>query len=266
MVIEGPNNIHGFPQNLNKVSELEAKSYLDLVVKYRAFKEAVGFDTGVVYHPCGYADVSPSEAFPGSRIIYADREDGAMEVMRKKGFEAHTVDVLSFDPGPVDVLILLNPQIRSEVPASHVKPGGYALSNNYHGNASQLKESADFEFVALIHMKGDSLVYDTEQLEDVWNTVATKEAFEAVTQEGAYARLTKIVEMFGRPIADPIREFQQLQRDIREGKVEGVTDVVDIGKAISFIYNDQKIMIPGFMPNKKGGADDFYVFKRRQVA
>ena len=156
---------------------LQAIPHKDLVAKYPLFKDSVGFQRGTIYHPCGANDISPSVAFPGSRVIYADIEDGFMRVVRQAGYEAYAVDVLTFHPGPVDVLILLNPQIKPNIPASFVKENGYVLCNDYHNTATILRQNG-YKPLAIIRMTKKGLLYDTENPGEYWTEIETDEEFQ----------------------------------------------------------------------------------------
>ena len=159
-------------------SSIEAEPRPDLVAKYSLFREKFQPKADVIYHPCGANDVSPSAAFPESRVIYVDIDDESVDALKKGGFEAHAASALEFDPGKVDILIMLNPQISPDVPSSYVIKNGFVLSNDYHGTASSLHQNKQYQFLGVvIESKGRELVLDTENLEDYWKEVETEEEF-----------------------------------------------------------------------------------------
>lgn len=150
--------------------EWEVIVYQDWVNRYKLFRRATGAKCDVVYHPCCETDVSASRAFPESKILYVDIEKKAIEALQKAGCDARHVSALEFDPGEVDVLIMMNPMIYPEIPAQYVASGGYVLCNDYHKTARKMKENSDFQFVGIIwedERKG--LIFDTEQLDDCWS-------------------------------------------------------------------------------------------------
>jgi len=98
---------------------IEPESQPDLVAKYLLFKEKFNPKANVVYYPsCGGNNISPSVAFLNSRIIYVDIDEKSVEVLKKGGFEAYAASALEFNPGDVDILIMLNHQISPDVPSS----------------------------------------------------------------------------------------------------------------------------------------------------
>jgi hypothetical protein len=247
-------------------TSLEVISHKDLIEKYELFKKSVEFDTGVIYHPCGANDVSPSEAFPGSRVIYADIDDKAMQVLRNAGYEALTQDVRTFNPGPVDVAILLNPSIEPDTPVSFVKDGGYAICNDYHQTASSLKETGAYELSALIHnTKEHGLSYDTQDLEDCWKEIETDEEFKNASPgfgTAYYEATARLVETVTGQRENVTQEYKKIIEMIRNNTLEGVSRVVDQGDAIVAQYKGNLIALPS-LPKKKGGAEDIFVFRKK---
>ena len=71
----------------HKNMEVEVKPEVRkiLVESYRVFNEALNPRLDVVYYPASENDVSPSEAFPGSRVIYV--EDGKIIIEEKRDRE-----------------------------------------------------------------------------------------------------------------------------------------------------------------------------------
>src|ERR1035437_2277782 len=141
--------------------ELKAEARPDLVAKYQLFDKMVNPSKSVVYHPCGSDDVSPSVAFPNSRVIYVEQDEQAVVALQKGGFEAHHASALEYDPSDVDILIMLNPQISPTIPASHVKESGYVVCNDYHATATALRTNPDLQLRGLIRVAKDKgLIYD----------------------------------------------------------------------------------------------------------
>lgn len=123
--------------------------------------------TDIVYYPGSNTHVGPSEteALKGSRIIYVDKDQDAIKALQKAGYEARVEDASAFNPGEVNILILLN--FYEDKPVEFVVPGGYIVCNDWWGAATKLRDNPDFEIVAaLIRNQDDEPVLVTENLED----------------------------------------------------------------------------------------------------
>lgn len=252
----------------------------NLVAKYVLFKETVQPKADLVYHPsCGH-DVSPSFAFPDSRVVYADIDEKSIMAIKQAGFEAHCVSALEYDPGQVDILIMLNPAIPPTVPASHLAEGGFVLCNNYHDTASSLKNDDQFEFCAIIKPGSDEkIIYDTEDLDDCWREVETDEEFKkapftwggasylfaapvvkAVTgkEENVFTEYKKILE---RAIAENEQKYAKLIAD--QPELESVLADEEDNDVIFFDFNGRQFVLPTTLPMKKGVVDDIFVFRKK---
>ena|SRR3989344_994773 len=250
----------GLRLNPDGDSKLEARSYPDLVAKYKLFKNSVGFDAGIVYHPCGAVDVSPSEAFSRSRVIYADIDDKTMEALRAAGYEAHTADATRFDPGPVDVLVLLNPQIEPNTPSSSLKEGGYVISNNYHATADRLKKLGFTPVGVIVGQDGD-LTFDTNHLEEYWEEVESDDEFRKVN-EYLFLDASRVVEKITGQKNDILQQYKNIIIEVRKGTLPGVSNISDIQVAVRFDYKGEIIVMPARLPRKKGTVDDMFVFRK----
>lgn len=257
---------------------IEAEPRADLVAKYMLFKNALHPDAHVVYHPCGANDVSTSSAFPEARVIYVDIDDKSMDALRKKGFEAHTVSALEFDPGEVDVLIMLNPVISPDIPASHVKENGFVVSNDYHGTATGLREKKEYALRAIIRKKNRELIFDTENLGDYWREIETDEEFKnAPFDWGAahYKTALNVVEAVTGKRANIIAEYKKIIEMAKAQERERNTRMVaedpqmaafvkdpDEKGIFTFHYGDKQFVLPATLPRKKGTVDDLFVFQK----
>ena len=121
----------------------------DLIAIYTAFRDQV-HNARAVLHPSCANDASPSKVFDA--VTYVDIDTAAMELFRKHGLDAHGQDIREYKPAKEhDLLILLNPQTPTEWASQHIRNGGYILSNNYHGNATEMYKQPDkFEMVGVI--------------------------------------------------------------------------------------------------------------------
>lgn len=195
-----PNNLR---ELITRTQEIIPHPRHDLVAAYQTFQDALHPEVGVIYHPCNGDDISPSVVFPKSRVIYAEWDgheatDSSAHrnvvALKDAGYEAHFIDAKVFNPGPVDIVILRNPTISSYGPVSHLKPGGYALVNNYHGNASELhKKDDEFELVGIVHNRTPDKepILDTISPELYWERVETDEELQASPDYPALVFMTK---------------------------------------------------------------------------
>jgi hypothetical protein len=164
------------PEVGSKPIEVEPRP--DLVAKYSLFRERFKPKADVVYHPCGANDISPSVTFSNSRVVYVDIDEKSVEALKKGGFEAYAASALEFNPGDVDILIMLNPTISPDIPSSFVIESGFVLSNDYHATASSLHRNEYYQLRAMIRTVKGELVLDTENLEDYWKEIDTEEEFQ----------------------------------------------------------------------------------------
>ncbi len=208
------------PKPENEPKSVEAEPHPDLVAKYSLFRENFKPKADVVYHPCGANDVSPSVVFPDSKVIYVDVDQKSVEALQKGGFEAHAASALEFDPGKVDILIMLNPQITPDIPASHVIENGFVLSNDYHGTATTLHRNEQYQIRAMIRVSKDGeLILDAENLEDCWKEIDTEEEFKnAPFNWGAanYQMAAPIVEIVTGKKENVLAEYKKIITVARE--------------------------------------------------
>lgn len=267
-MVKGPDDLKGILRKIGtglrresvEERKIEARAYPDLVAKYRLFRDATHFKAGTVYHPCGAADVSPSAAFSGGSVVYADIDDKSMEALRLAGYDAHTADARQFNPGPVDTLVLLNPQIEPDIPASFVKEGGYVLSNNYHSTADRIK-SLGFRPVGVIIGREKEVTFDTQDLEKYWEEVETDEEFKAAN-EHLFADAARIVGKIRGGENNVIKEYRNIISEVRNDALQGASNLTDIQVAVTFDYSGERLLMPTRLPRKKGVVDDMFVFQK----
>jgi len=260
---------------------IEAKPHLDLIAKYSLFREKFQPKADTVYHPCGATDVSPSVAFPASRVIYVDIDEKTVEALKEGGFEAYTASALEFDPGDVDILIMLNPQISPDIPSSHVVENGFVLSNDYHGTASSLHHNKQYQLRAMVRVsRGGELMLDTENLEDYWREIDTEEEFQnAPFDWGAanYQMAVPVVEAVTGKRENVLAEYKKIINIAREEQRQenaqmlaehpewaefiGDPDKEDI---FMFNYSERQFVLSTTLPRKKGTVDDIFVFQKKK--
>lgn len=239
--------------------------------------QAVGLDPNVVYHPCSGNYKTPSVVFPNARVIYVEKDARAVAAFRKEGYEAHETSATEFTPDvPVDLLILLNPAILSEHPASTVRSGGYVFCNDYHGTASELNRNEAFEFVGVVIPTEDGYKFDKANLEDYWQEVGTDEEFRnarldpfgAVSYEGAQGHVAKfepgatdVLQAYGRVLDRARIEFSERMRALSEEF--GGTYGVNTDPAREEILMMRGRVLKTLLPKKKGSVDDIFVFRKK---
>lgn len=262
------------PQN-----EYKSEPHSDLVARYRLFDREVKPIKRVVYHPCGATDVSPSVAFPGSRVIYVELNEHSVDALKRDGYEAYHASATEYDPGDIDILIMINPDISSFVPSSHVIENGHVLCNNYHGTASQLRDNPDFKFKGLIRFsEHKGLIYDTDNLEDCWREIETDEEYiNAPLDWGAanYETAASVVEVLTGKRENVLFEYKKIitlareqQRKINNEMLLKFPEAAlllgnpDEEDVLMFNYEGRQFTIPTNLPRKKGTVDDLFVFER----
>lgn len=260
---------------------MEAKSHPGLVARYSLFRDRLDPKADVVYHPCGANDVSPSTVFPNSRVIYVDNDPGSVEALKRGGFEIHAASALEFDPGNVDVLIMLNPEISPNIPSSHVVKGGFAISNNYHGTASALHQNDQYQLQAIIRAsQNGELIFDTENLEDCWKEIETEEEFKnAPSTWGVvnYATAAKIVEIITGKKENILVEYKKIVEATRETEKQKRTKMIEEQPELASLLGDpdkedifmlnhegRQYALPVRLPRKKGTVDDIFIFQKIQ--
>ena len=238
-------------------AEVKPVVHDERVKSYEVFQTALSPNVSVVYHPSSATDMSPSVAFPDSRVIYADLSDASMAALRSAGEEAHTADATTFDPGEVDVLILQNPGITSEVPAAHVKVGGYVLANDYHGNATQLHLDPNFALLGTIHNRtpDGAYVFDNESPENYWKVVTNDEQFRASPGYDAVGILSSRITGTMTPSYEEYVAAIELIKAMPGGTLDGNFRVFPDGK-----------VLPVGMPTQSGDIDDLFVFRRQEAS
>lgn len=262
-----------------KPKAIKVESHPDLVAKYSLFREKFKPKADIIYHPCGANDVSPSVAFPDSRVIYVDIDEQSVEALKKRGIEAHAASALEYNPGDVDVLIMLNPQISPDIPSSHVVENGFVLCNDYHGTASSLHRNEQYQLRAMVRTsQGRELTLDTENLEDYWKEIDTEEEFRnAPFDWGAanYVMAVSVVEAVTGKRNNILTEYKKIiamekekqrQEDAKTlqehpelAEFMGDPEEEDI---IMFNHNGKQFVLATTLPRKKGTVDDIFVFQK----
>lgn len=277
-----------FP-NKNERREQKPESSPDLVESYQAFVEALKPHAKVVYYPSNGYDVSPSEAFPDSRVVYVDIDKQAVQTLQKSGFEAKWASAAGPVPGKpkipefaiplqADVLILLNPVIPYEIPAKKLASDGYILCNDYHGTATAVHKDSEFKIQGILRTNPETKkkFLDTENPEQYWEEVDSEEAFKnAPMTWGAvnYTTAASIVEKVTGKTENILEEYKKLvataQSEAHEKKKKRDEEhpefaFLDHGtdEAVTYTHNGKMFILNARLPKKKGTVDDIVVFRK----
>lgn len=151
----------------------------------------------VIYYPGSNAHIGPSKVrgFESSRIIYLDQIEGAVEALQKAGYEAHVGDAEEFDPGQVDIAILMN--FYAQKPVEAIVQGGYVICNAWGGGVRHMNQNKDFELVGLTRWgKDQKILLDTEDVNDCFEDVKTEAEWKEKSPY-SYELTVKAVDDFG---------------------------------------------------------------------
>ena len=252
--------------------DLEPKASADLVARYTCAATALGIHPKVVYHPCSGINISPSASFPDSRVIYVEIDPHAVAALKQKGYEAHETSATEFKTEvPVDLLILLNPTIPSEGPAANLRSGGYVFTNNYHGNANELKSNPNYELVGVVVPGEEGLHLDQENLDEYWQTVETEEEFKKARDIwGAvhYDTARSTVRLLSPDAADVLVAYKGLLEQARaEFRSRATQETAALLGDTELLLlkgpNGMPLALEPKLPHKKGTVDDIFVFRKK---
>ena len=132
---------------------------------FNTFSEAFEPKLNVIYYPGSHTDMSPSKtlSFQNSRIIYVDRDNNAIQTLRREGCEAYLKDAKKFNPGKVDLLLLFN--FYTEEPLKYVVKNGYVICNgHWSGTVDKILRQNDFELAGVFTDENQTLRTDEEAL------------------------------------------------------------------------------------------------------
>lgn len=200
----------------------------DSIAIYTAFQSQVYRPGSVLYPSCGF-DASPARVF--DNVTFVDIEEGnpgCIKSLRKAGLRALKKDIREYKPDELhDLLILLNPAIPTEWASRHLKPGGWVLANNYHGNASEMHSKPEqftlwgvIDFVEKDRRKNDNRVVVSRDLSDLFVPAESGDELKrlrpgyyefASTVYPCLLRAMKAVPEVG--FEDMYRQFQRMMGD-----------------------------------------------------
>ncbi|MFC7139806.1 hypothetical protein ACFQMA_08135 [Halosimplex aquaticum] len=127
-------------------------TYADRVAQYRAVGDHFDLAPDVVYHPGSGHDVSPSAAFPESRVVYVDVDEAAMDDLARAGYEAVGADATGHELATgADVIVFRNAGLVEEaVVDANLRPGGWVLANDHLESARHLARMDTLELIGVI--------------------------------------------------------------------------------------------------------------------
>lgn len=253
---------------------IESETKPELVAAYLLFRQKLNPKAEVVYNPCCANDASPSVVFPDSRVVYVDKDTKSVEALKGSGFEAHAASALDFNPGAVDILIMINPQISPDVPSSFVVLGGFVVCNNYHGTAVSISNNEQFKLQALIAKDSDKkLIYDNENLDDCWKRVDSDEELKGFSNFWFQAQ--SVVEEVTGKRDNIVAEYKKIIEAAKEQDRETNAQLISKNPAYAefledtdekeflfYNYGGKKFQLTAKLPRKKGRIDDIFIFQR----
>ncbi|WP_336328635.1 hypothetical protein [Halovenus sp. HT40] len=124
----------------------------DRVTQYEAFARHFDVTPEVVYYPGAGQDVSPSAAFPESRVVYADVDAAAMDELDKAGYETVSADATAHElETGADVILFQNAGLMEEsIVERNLREGGWVLANNHLESAEHVDALETVELVGVI--------------------------------------------------------------------------------------------------------------------
>lgn len=231
-----------------------------MVMGLRLIHSALAPAAGVVYYPaCGY-DRSPSDVWPASRIIYADIDQAAVTALRGAGLKAVRTDAQRFDPGPVDILIMLNPEIAPVGPIRFVVPQGLVICNDYHHTATAIRKMPGFELLGLVRSdERHRVIFDRTQPELYWEEVQTDEEFRnAPLSWGTtgYTAAAEVVRLVTGETRNVVAEYQGILAAARRAAPASPDD-----ESIWLTIKGQVHLLTR-LPGRIGTTDSLFVFRK----
>lgn len=133
------------------IKKIELEVSRSLISAYKFFQRKFGTPKSIIY-PCCYVDTSPTIAFPNSRIVYVDNNPKLVEPFKRKCLDFVCADAREYHPrSKHDLLLILNPTLRTEGLTHLVVNNGLIIANNYHHNVTQMFEQSEkYTFEGLI--------------------------------------------------------------------------------------------------------------------
>lgn len=240
----------------------------DLVKKYKCFAEKFPGSYDLIYYPCCGYDVSPSVAFENSRVVYCDMNINAVNTLSQNWYEIYMDDAKTFDTNSLSCLetslvIILNPQVPSQLLINNLKIGWYVLCNDYHRTATQLRNNTSYEFVGIIRQIGKwEFIVDTDNLDDCWKEVETDEELKLATSFWvSYENIKQIVKKItGEDTGSIIDQYKKIIENLPEDQKK-LAKHIGIAE-IRIDWEKKPLTIYTMLPKKKWVVDDTFIFRK----
>lgn len=211
-------------------------TFEERVLQYEAFARAFDVSPDVVYHPGSGHDVSPSVAFPESRVVYVDVDEAAMTDLNRTGYEAVGADAAAYELDErADVIVFRNAGMLEEaIVGANLQAGGWVLANDHLESATHLRSMDSLELVGVVPdtWNGDVPTVDRRELNAYLSPIET----EAEYRRWRPDEYRQIENRSSRSIADMTRPYEANRTAENPGSG---------------------------LPYKKGSPLDLYVFAKR---
>lgn len=207
--------------------------HADWVRMFESFKKNFFTPYKVLYPSCDF-DVTPSKVF--SSVTYVDINKAAVDFLSGNCFTAFNCDISDFkSDSDFDLLLLLNPCISSFKATKHLKPDGFVVANNYHGNAKELFDDDSYSLLGIIKERDASVVTDFTDLFVCFNSVSELK--------------DSCPDYFEFKLDSYKSVFNLISKDF-----SGLSDFEVFSNGMDLLHEK--------LPFKRGYCDDFYVFKK----
>ncbi len=193
----------------------------DLISEYTAFKERVYSPKSVLYPSCDF-EASSIKVF--DNVTFVDINSKPIELMKKAGFKAYAQNIKDYKPAEAhDLLILLNPAIPTEWASRHLLSGAWIISNNYHGNASEMHSEPQkftlwgkIDFVERDRIKKDNKVIISQDIAGLFESVKDEEELKKLRPDYHEFASTAYPHLLRQMGITPEKRFDDMYRQYKK--------------------------------------------------
>ncbi|MFH1601566.1 MAG: hypothetical protein ABIB61_01280 [Candidatus Shapirobacteria bacterium] len=138
-----------------------------LVDSLRTFNNEIATKIDLVYYPCCGLDISPSVAFPESKVVYVDSDRMTINKLILAGYEAHNASALEYQlKQKADIVLIVNPtDIDLNNICQQAGGNGFVLCNNYHATATAMASNEDYELTGYLDWSEEESKYVEDRKE-----------------------------------------------------------------------------------------------------
>lgn len=124
----------------------------DRIAQYRAIVNHFDFSPELIYYPGSGHDVSLSEAFAESRVVYVDVDEAAMADLNCAGYDAVSTDAVAYElDEKADMIVFRNAGVMPEpIVETNLRTSGFVLANDHLESATQLRALDSLELVGIV--------------------------------------------------------------------------------------------------------------------